>query len=222
MRGPDTPLEVPKVGFLDADYFRGLSAPMRERLEVAGVPSMRSVAQLRLSTEGVGQRELESTFRYHDMRVRYGASLDAVWTAYTCSDPCRGWDGGGITYAFAYSRDTGAIYPRGSDIAVPQQEGTGFYLDLKVFGFEMAVGVELTRIDAAARSIEFTYLAGGNTRGKQRMSFAELRGETVIRHETWYRCAQRIRGWLYPAGHARTVSAFHQNIARASGLMPRA
>ncbi|NVB38560.1 hypothetical protein G6O69_12025 [Pseudenhygromyxa sp. WMMC2535] len=209
----------PKVGFLDADYFRGLSAPMRARLEHVGVPNMRSVAELRLSTEGMTEGELESAFDYHDMSVEHGAPLDVVWTAYTSTDPRAGWDGDGIAYAFAYSRATKALYLRASDGVPPQQEGTGFYLDLKVFGlFEMAVGVEISRVDALAKVIEFTYLAGGNTRGRQRMSFREVGGETVIRHETWFRCEGRIRGWLYPAGHARTVAAFHGNVARAGGL----
>jgi len=208
-----------KVGFLDADDFRGLSAPMRRRLALAGVPNMRSVAQLRLSTEGLSSVELESAFNYHEMTVEHDAPLAAVWTAYTSSDPRAGWDGGGIAYAFAYSRPEGALYLHASDGVPPQQEGTGFYLDLEVFGFEMAVGVEITRVDAPAKIIEFTYLAGGNTRGKQRMSFRELSGATLIHHETWFRCARRLRTWLYPAGHARTVRAFHGNVARASGLL---
>ena len=207
-----------KVGFLDANDFGGLSARMRERLELVGVPSMSSVAQLRLSTEGMTDPELESTFAHHDMAVRHAAPLDAVWAAYTSSDPRAGWDGGGIAYAFAYSRATGAVYVRASDGVPPQREGTGFYLDLRVFGFAMAVGVEITRVDASAKIIEFTYLSGGNTRGRQRMSFRAHAGETLIQHETWFRCERRIRAWLYPAGHARTVRAFHANVARASGL----
>ena len=107
---------------------------------------------------------------------------------------------------------------RASDGVPPQREGTGFYLDLRVFGVEMAVGVEITRVDASAKIIEFTYLSGGNTRGRQRMSFREHAGETLIQHETWFRCERRLRAWLYPAGHARTVRAFHANVARASGL----
>lgn len=208
----------PVIGFLDEDFFQRLSAPMRARLEQVGVPRMDAVAQLRLSTEGLSQAELESSFRYHDMQLSHPAPLDAVWAAYTSSDPRAGWDGGGIRYAFAYSRPTGALYLRASDGVPPQRVGTGFYLDLRVFGLDMAVGVELTRMDEGAKLIEFTYLAGGNTRGRQRMSFGERGGETLIRHETWFRCEQRIRSWLYPAGHARTVRAFHANVARASGL----
>ena len=207
-----------KIGFLDADFFAGLSAPMRARLEQVGVPGMDSVTQLRLSTAGMSHAELESSFSYHDMKVEHGAPLATVWAAYTSSDPRAGWDGGGIAYAFAYSRATGALYLQPSDGAPPQREGTGFYLDLRVFGFDMAVGVELTRVDPEAKIIEFTYLAGGNTRGMQRMRFVEAEGGTRIRHETWFRCAQRIRAWLYPAGHARTVTAFHANVARAGGL----
>lgn len=191
---------------------------MRARLEHVGVPGMHSVAQLRLSTEGLSQPEIESSFSYHDMQVRHDAPLDLVWAAYTSSDPRAGWDGGGIHYAFAYSRPTGALYLRASDGVPPQREGTGFYLDLRVFGFDMAVGVELTRVDEPAKIIEFTYLAGGNTRGRQRMSFREHGGTTLIQHETWFHCARRLRAWLYPAGHARTVQAFHRNVARASGL----
>ena len=208
----------PKVGFLDADDFHGLSTKMRARLEHIGVPDMCSVAQLRLSTQGVTALELESTFTHHDMAVEHDAPLTAVWAAYTSSDPRAGWDGGGIAYAFAYSRVDGKLYVRASDGVPPQQEGTGFYLDLRVFGVEMAVGVEITRVDVAAKIIEFTYLDGGNTRGRQRMSFREARGRTLIQHETWFRCERRIWAWLYPAGHARTVRAFHANVARASGL----
>jgi hypothetical protein len=163
-------------------------------------------------------RELESVFDHHDMTVTQAGSLDAVWTAYTRSDPRAGWDGGGIAYAFAYSRPDDALYLRTSDGAPPHRVGTGFFLDLRVFGSAMAVGVEITRVDADAKIIEFTYLAGGNTRGKQRMSFRRVDGQTMIRHETWFRCAGRIRGWLYPAGHTRTITAFHRNVARAGGL----
>lgn len=191
---------------------------MRAHLELVGLPNMRSLAELRLSTEGMSPLELESAFSYHEMAVKHDAPLGPVWTAYTSSDPRAGWDGDGIAYAFAYSRAKGALYLRASDGVPPQQQGTGFYLDLQVFGFEMAVGLELTRVDAPAKIIEFTYLAGGNTRGKQRMSFREVSGKTIIHHETWFRCERRIRAWLYPAGHTRTIRAFHGNVARASSL----
>ena len=191
---------------------------MRARLELVGVPNMRSVAELRLSTEGMSSSEIESTFSYHDMAIEHDAPLDAVWTAYTSSDPRAGWNGEGITYGFAYSRSELALYLRASDGVPPQREGTGFFLDIRVFGFEMAAGLEITRIDAAAKIVEFTYLAGGNTRGKQRMTFRDAGNNTVIQHETWFRCERRIRAWLYPAGHARTVRAFHRNVARSSAL----
>jgi len=94
--------------------------------------------------------------------------------------------------------------------------GQVFYVNLRIMGgiYNLAVGLEIIDINPVNRSITFSYLRGGKSRGEQTLYFRRARkGYTRIIHQTAFKSNSFIRDrYLYPYFHRIAINEFHRNM----------
>ena len=82
----------------------------------------------------------------------------------------------------------------------------------------IAVAMEVTRMDNAQKVLEYCYIDHGNTRGTQQFILKPLPdGKTEITQITRYKCKSRLRDRrLYSFFHERIVREFLRSIKNRS------
>lgn len=153
---------------------------------------------------------------YHviDREFHVKDSLEKVWNDYLNTVLQESWNTKKIGFGFCYSRNKDSLYYANDEVRtiVP---GLVVYLNLKVlFGMkQLAVAFEITQIDPEDKMIEFSYLAGNETEGKQQLFFRPTnKGSTLITHLSYYRSKSKARDKLYPLLHAQLINQFHRNM----------
>jgi len=161
-----------------------------------------------------------SNFRTMDLRYRLTTTPAAAWRAYSGANPL-------AIFPAAPCRVEAVYVPSLSRTLDRDALATGwkrFERGMKVFVDmatlpvlpwpRMMVGLEIVRIDARAREVEFRYLEGSPSFGGQVIALAADRGATVITHRTWYRSYSALVEALYPCYHERMLDAMHAAFAR--------
>jgi hypothetical protein len=158
----------------------------------------------------------ESIEDYHviDREFLVKDSLEKVWNDYLSAVLQESWNTKTIRFGFCYSRNNDSIY-YSNDKVRTVMPGLIVYLNLKLlYGMkQLAVAFEITRIDQDEKMLEFSYLEGNETEGKQQLFFRENnKGNTVIAHLSYYRSSSKARDKLYPHLHAQLINKFHRNM----------
>ena len=83
--------------------------------------------------------------------------------------------------------------------------------------YNLAVGLEIIDIDTTNKSITYSYIQGGKSRGKQTIFFFPAKnGFTEIIHQTAFKSDSYIRDrYLYPYFHRIAINEFHRNMKRS-------
>ena len=140
-------------------------------------------------------------------------SLENVWFDYLNTTLQETWNSNTLHLALCYSRSNDSIYYANDEVQriIP---GLIVYLDLKLlFGVKLAMAFEVTKIDEENKLIEFSYLEGNVTHGKQQLFFEQTpKGKTKIAHLSYYKSNSKARDKLYPLMHARLINKFHRNL----------
>lgn len=152
-------------------------------------------------------------YRIIDREFVVKDSLENVWHDYINTTLQETWNSNTLHLALCYSRSKDSIYYANEEVQriVP---GLIVYLDLKLlFGVKLAMAFEVTKIDDENKLIEFSYLNGNATHGKQQLFFQQApKGKTLITHLSYYKSNSKTRDKLYPLMHARLINKFHRNL----------
>ena len=83
--------------------------------------------------------------------------------------------------------------------------------------YNLAVALEITKIDEQNKTIVFSYVNGGKSKGEQILHFITTAdGYTEIIHETLFRSDSKFRDKvLYPFFHNKAINEFHRNMLHA-------
>jgi len=143
-------------------------------------------------------------------------SINKVWDIYVNSGLQRTWTIRKIHYGFTYSRLADSIFYAGDKLSsvIP---GLIVNLNLNILlGIKnIAMAFEVTRVDEENKVIEFSYLKGNETEGKQQLIFKPTsNGNTLITHLSYYHSRVKPRDKLYPYIHAQIINRFHRNMKR--------
>ena len=141
-------------------------------------------------------------------------NIDTVWNVYINSGLQRAWNTRKIHYGFSYSRNIDSVYYAQDNVSsvVP---GLIVYLNLRVLlGIKsLAMAFEVSRVDEKNKVLEFSYLEGNETEGKQQLIFQSTsKGYTMITHLSYYKSRVKTRDKLYPYIHAQIINRFHRNV----------
>ncbi len=201
--------------FLDnVEYDKIEQKKVREYIEIQQETNIKTVADIEPSVE---PESSTNGFRSWDNEYIVKKELKKVWQHYVHSNPSESWNGKKVTFGLLFSKNEKRIVYKGDSIN-EMEPGQIVYLNLKLLkGIKnLATAFELTRIDQNNRIIEFSYLKGNSSEGKQRIQFFETpNGNTRILHTTYYKCHDIFKNYLfYSFFHTRATNEYHRNMKK--------
>jgi len=156
-----------------------------------------------------------SKHRIHEKIFLLEVPLEVAWKQYMITDPSKAWNGNMITFALMVSGKSNEIFYPGEKYNTVEV-GQIFYLSMNIFAriIKVAVSHKIIGIDHTNKIMTLSYVAGGETIGKQDIKLTQTTdGNTKITHTTFYRGKSEFREkYLYPFFHTRAVKEFHSNI----------
>ena len=143
--------------------------------------------------------------------------INEVWGNYINRSPNKSWNGKKVSFGFLFSKKEDRIVYSDENL---QKIDTGMviYLNLRLVSglVNVATAFEIINIDEKNKIIEFSYLSGNESEGKQRLQSTQTRkGYTQILHTSFYRSYTVLRNYLfYPYFHTRITHEFHRNFRK--------
>tara|TARA_R110002049_G_scaffold64747_2_gene170483 strand:+ start:1301 stop:1966 length:666 start_codon:yes stop_codon:yes gene_type:complete len=155
------------------------------------------------------------TYKKHHQSYLILKPLDEVWANYKSTSPAQSWNGKMLNFGCLISKKSNRVSYK-SDAYQGAEVGQVFYVNLKLLKglYNLAVAFEVTRLSEENHTIEYSYVHGGKTQGKQWMEMTSTpEGYTRISHFTLYKSASEFRDVLiYPYVHELAITEFHQNM----------
>lgn len=143
--------------------------------------------------------------------------IEDVWNLYVNTDATKLWDGKKVSFGFLFSKKEDRIVYRNDNIS-KIDTGMVVYLNLRLMSGlkNLATAFEFINIDTENKVIEFSYLTGNVSEGKQRVQFSETRkGNTRILHTSFYKSNNVFKNYFfYPYFHTRSTNEFHRNLKK--------
>jgi hypothetical protein len=137
-------------------------------------------------------------------------NVNVVWNNLIHQSPSDEFDGRIVTFGLLYSKKLNDfLYQDESYAGI--EEGQILFFNLHVLGIKnLAVAMEVTRLDADHKEIEYCYVDHGSTKGTQKFLLKPTtEGYTEITQITKYKCKSRLRDRrLYSFFHGRIVQEF--------------
>jgi len=158
----------------------------------------------------------ESGFLFHEKTFFLKNKLSHVWDCYRKADPTKSWNGPFVRFGLLISKKSNsAIYSNNSTF--PEIDtGQVFFLDLRIMRglFNLPMAFEIINIDPLKRVIEFSYIDGNKSKGKQTIEFSDDNdGRIRITHKSYFRSDSPFRdNMLYPYFHHKFIRQFHRNM----------
>lgn len=144
--------------------------------------------------------------------------INVVWNNLIHQSPSEEFDGRIVTFGLLYSKKlNNFLYKNESYEGI--DEGQILFFNLHVLGIKnIAVAMEVTRLDNDQKEIEYCYVDNGSTKGTQKFMLKSTpEGFTEITQLTKYKCKSRLRDRrLYSFFHGRIVDEFFAAIKNKS------
>jgi hypothetical protein len=143
--------------------------------------------------------------------------IDEVWSNYINRSPNKSWNGKKVSFGFLFSKKEDRIVYNDENL---QKIDTGMvvYVNLRLMSglVNIATAFEIIDIDKENKIIEFSYLSGNVSEGKQRLQFYQTKkGYTQILHTSFYKSNTVLKNYLlYPYFHTRITNEFHRNFKK--------
>lgn len=155
------------------------------------------------------------SYSFHKSSSTIKERIQNVWNKLKSIKPRDEYRGKMVTFGLLYSSKTDRVLYSDDDYQ-GIEEGEIIYLNLKLLGGvkNIAVALEVTKVDDESKTIQLCYLNHGMTAGTQQIKLEEnTDGNTVICQETRYKNLSKFREkWLYPLFHQQAVNELHKNL----------
>jgi hypothetical protein len=212
--GPDTP--IPEVGFQikPCSYFFRLKDP--KDFQVARPGSFQDLSQ----------------FRTSDLNYVVKRNLEKTWHSYVTTNPLKIWSGAQARIQAVWVPSLGKTLTR-EDMATQWpgfEEGMKIFVDMSAWPIlapmnypAMMVGLKITRLDPANKSVEYRYLEGTPSYGMQLMKFTTSPANpnvTLISHFTWFRSYSGFIEGMYPMYHRAMINGMHRSFRKLIESQP--
>jgi hypothetical protein len=123
-----------------------------------------------------------------------------------------------VSFGLLVSTWNNEILYRGDQNYTGIDTGQVIFVNLRILKglYNLAVGLEIVDIDNTRKSITYSYIKGGKSRGKQTLYFRPTgKGYTRIIHQTAFKGDSFIRDrYLYPYFHRIAINEFHRNMKK--------
>lgn len=156
-----------------------------------------------------------SKFNFHEKEYRFDFPKDVLWRHYLSANPSVAWNGDMVSFGLMVSKQDGEVMYKGEDYQ-GIKVGQVMFINIEVLGglIKIPVAHEIIAVDLEKTFLEFSYVKGGKSAGKQRITFYENNdGTTRINHTTYYRSASAFRDKvIYPFFHTQAIDDYHENM----------
>lgn len=165
-------------------------------------------------------KEQESdTYNSYKKSQLFRQNIDVVWNNLVHQSPSAAFDGRIVTFGLLYSKKLNNFLYRDQSYE-GVETGQTLFLNLRLLSGikNIAVAMEVTRVDNDQKVIEYCYIDHGSTQGTQKFSLKSTpEGFTEISHESRYKSKALLRSHgLYTYFHGRIVKEFFSNIKTKS------
>ena len=154
-------------------------------------------------------------FYFHNANFTINAPIWKVWKTCMTTSPANLWKGKMLGLSFVYSNNSDKMFYCGDQQFDTLELNQIYFINLRIMHvFNVAVALMITKIDADEKIMEFTYIEGNKSIGKQTMRLLETNdSETKIVHETFYTSGSKFRDKrLYPRFHQIAITDLHEQI----------
>jgi hypothetical protein len=158
----------------------------------------------------------KSTFSYYEKEFYLNDDISNVWKCYNQTNPTLMWNGHFVKFDFMISKCSNSTAYFNNKIFPEMDTGQVYFLDLRLMRglFNVPIAFEIINIDPIRKIIEFSYIKGNKSLGKQSLQFLE-NGDGRIRiiHGTYYKSDSKFRDhFIYPYFHKKLLKEFHRNM----------
>lgn len=159
------------------------------------------------------------TFKIFKKSQLIKQDINVVWNNLIHQSPSDEFDGRIVTFGFLYSKRMNRfLYKNETYDGI--EEGQILFFNLRVLSGikNLAVAMEVTRLDNDQKEIEYCYVDHGSTEGTQKFTLTSTpEGFTEITQITRYKCKSKLRDKrLYSFFHERIVNEFFAAIKTKS------
>jgi hypothetical protein len=158
----------------------------------------------------------ESDFRAHHKTFIINSKLKDVWSCYRHVYPIKSWNTHFIRVGLLISKKANSVTYLNNCISPEADTGQVVFLDLRLLMglLNVPLAFEITNIDPFQKILEFSYIDGNKSIGKQTIQFFDNGdGRTRIVHTSYFRSDSPFRDkMLYPYFHTRFIKEFHRNM----------
>jgi hypothetical protein len=154
-------------------------------------------------------------FNLNCHRFHLRQSPATAWHAILTTPPSQIWQGRTVSCGFIYSPGSQrVIFP--GDNYPGLEPGQIFFIELRIlFGLvKFPVGLVVTKVDQGQRTITFSYVSSGPSKGAQTIRLVDDgKGGTEIQHSALHQTGNVIRDRaLYPIYHRQAIGEVYRNL----------
>jgi hypothetical protein len=186
---------------------------VRKYIEAREINHMQDFGLIRASWK---KGQDESKFLFHEKTFFLKEKLSHVWDCYRKADPTKSWNGPFVRFGLLISKKSNSAVYSGNSTFPEIDTGQVYFLDLRIMRglFNLPMAFEIINIDPLERIIEFSYIDGNKSKGKQRIEFSDdPDGRIRITHKSYFRSDSQFRdNMLYPYFHRKFIKQFHRNM----------
>jgi hypothetical protein len=158
----------------------------------------------------------ESKFNINEKTFYLKEKLSNVWNCYRHLNFVRAWNGKSVRFGLLIVKSSNSVIYTNDPILPEVDTGQVYFLGLRLIKglFNIPVAFEITNIDEEMKILEFSYIDGNKTEGKQTLMFIDNGdGTTNIVHKSYFRSNSSFRdNILYPFFHKKFIREFHENM----------
>jgi hypothetical protein len=158
----------------------------------------------------------ESGFCINEKTFYLNTRLFAVWNCYRHVNFVRAWNGKSVSFGLLIVKSSNSVIYAKNTVLPEADTGQVYFLDLRLLKglLNIPVAFEITKIDEGLKIIEFSYIDGNKSEGKQTIRFFDNGdGRTRIVHKSYFRSNSSFRDKiLYPLFHKKFIREFHENM----------
>lgn len=160
----------------------------------------------------------KSSFQFNEKTFYLNDSLLNVWECYKQADPSKAWNGHFIRFGVMISKRSKSVAYFDNAIFPEIDTGQVYFLDLKLLWglFNIPMAFEIINIDPVQKIMEFSYIDGNKSLGKQTIQFFDNGdGRIRITHQSYFKSSSALREHvLYPYFHKKFIKEFHRNMSQ--------
>jgi len=201
-----------QVDFYDIDFYR---IPQKKIRSLIQHQMNKNIIQFDDIRPTISKNEDFTGYRQHTKTYLIKKDISRVWEGYKSANPSNAWNGKIASFGVLLSKKTNSILYRNSKFD-KIDTGQVYYINLKIMKgvYNLPVVFEIVTVDNENKILEFSYVNGTVSKGKQRIHLTGTsEGYTEIKHTSLFKSHSPFRDRiLYPHFHRLVIDEFHKNI----------